>query len=58
MDLVQTTALVAGVAWASGLNLYAAVRPVRSLPGIHTRYQDVDMVVRRVESFCLGRDAT
>ena len=25
MDLVQTTALVAGVAWASGLNLYAAV---------------------------------
>ena len=29
------------------LNLYAAVRPVRSLPGIHTRYQDVDMVVIR-----------
>jgi isocitrate dehydrogenase (NAD+) len=29
------------------LNLYAAVRPVRSMPGIKTRYEDVDMVVVR-----------
>jgi len=29
------------------LNLYAAVRPVRSLPGVHTRYEDVDLVVVR-----------
>src|SRR5450432_2009285 len=29
------------------LGLYAAVRPVRNLPGIHTRYQDVDMVIVR-----------
>ena len=27
--------------------LYAAVRPVRSLPGIRTRYEDVDVVVVR-----------
>jgi isocitrate dehydrogenase (NAD+) len=29
------------------LNLYAAVRPVRSLPGVKTRYDDVDLVVVR-----------
>ncbi|HUB26217.1 MAG TPA: isocitrate/isopropylmalate family dehydrogenase, partial [Tepidisphaeraceae bacterium] len=29
------------------LNLYAAVRPVRSLPGIKTRYDGVDMVIVR-----------
>jgi isocitrate dehydrogenase (NAD+) len=28
-------------------DLYAAVRPVRSLPGIHTRYEDVEIVVVR-----------
>jgi isocitrate dehydrogenase (NAD+) len=28
-------------------DLYAAVRPVRSLPGIRTRYEDVDIVVIR-----------
>ncbi len=29
------------------LNLYAAVRPVRSLPGVHTRYENVDLVIIR-----------
>jgi isocitrate dehydrogenase (NAD+) len=29
------------------LNLYAAVRPVRSLPGIKTRYDGVDLVIVR-----------
>ena len=29
------------------LNLYAAVRPVRSLPGVKTRYDGVDMVIVR-----------
>jgi isocitrate dehydrogenase (NAD+) len=29
------------------LNLYAAVRPVRTMPGIKTRYDDVDLVVIR-----------
>lgn len=29
------------------LNLYAAVRPVRSLPGIKTRYENVDLVIVR-----------
>ncbi|MFG0252583.1 MAG: isocitrate/isopropylmalate family dehydrogenase, partial [Phycisphaerales bacterium JB038] len=28
-------------------NLYAAVRPVRSQPGVITRYEDVDLVVLR-----------
>ncbi|GMW05558.1 MAG: isocitrate dehydrogenase [Nevskiales bacterium] len=28
-------------------DLYAAVRPVRSLPGVRTRYQDVDLVIVR-----------
>ncbi len=29
------------------LNLYAAVRPVRSLPGVKTRYENVDLVIIR-----------
>lgn len=29
------------------LNLYAAVRPVRSMPGVRTRYDDVDLVIVR-----------
>ncbi len=29
------------------LKLYAAIRPVRSLPGIKTRYENVDMVIVR-----------
>lgn len=29
------------------LNLYAAMRPVRNMPGIQTRYEDVDIVVVR-----------
>lgn len=29
------------------LNLFAAVRPVRSLPGIQTRFKDVDLVIIR-----------
>ncbi|MCG3199359.1 MAG: Homoisocitrate dehydrogenase [bacterium] len=29
------------------LNLYAAVRPVRNLPGVASRYSDVDLVVLR-----------
>ncbi|MCL4791826.1 MAG: isocitrate/isopropylmalate dehydrogenase family protein [Gammaproteobacteria bacterium] len=28
-------------------NLYAAVRPVRSLPGVETRFKDVDLVIIR-----------
>src|SRR5690606_9411405 len=28
-------------------DLYAAVRPVRSLPGVETRYKDVDLVIIR-----------
>lgn len=29
------------------LNLYAAVRPVRSIPGVTTRYEDVDIIIIR-----------
>src|ERR1700759_99512 len=29
------------------LNLYAAVRPVRNLPGVKTRFENVDMVIVR-----------
>src|SRR5437588_2903188 len=29
------------------LNLYAAVRPVRSLPNVKTRYENVDMIIVR-----------
>lgn len=35
------------VALRKTLNLYAAVRPVRSLPGVQTRYEDVDLVIIR-----------
>ena len=35
------------VALRRKLNLYAAVRPFRNLPGVTTRYQDVDLVVIR-----------
>ncbi len=35
------------VALRRGLNLYAAVRPMRSLPGVKTRYENVDVVVVR-----------
>jgi isocitrate dehydrogenase (NAD+) len=35
------------VALRKTLNLYAAVRPVRSLPGVKTRYENVDLVVVR-----------
>lgn len=35
------------VALRRKLNLYAAVRPMRSLPGVKTRYEDVDLVVVR-----------
>ena len=28
-------------------NLYAAVRPVRSIPGVETRYKDVDLIIIR-----------
>jgi isocitrate dehydrogenase (NAD+) len=35
------------VALRKTLNLYAAVRPVRSLPGIKTRYENVDLVIVR-----------
>jgi isocitrate dehydrogenase (NAD+) len=35
------------VALRRKLNLYAALRPVRSLPGVKTRYDDVDLIVVR-----------
>ncbi len=35
------------VALRRTLNLYAAVRPFRSLPGVKTRYENVDLVVVR-----------
>jgi len=35
------------VALRKKLNLYAAVRPVRSLPGVPTRYDDVDLIIVR-----------
>jgi isocitrate dehydrogenase (NAD+) len=35
------------VALRKTLNLYAAVRPVRSLPGVKTRYEAVDLVIVR-----------
>jgi len=35
------------VALRQGLNLYAAVRPVRSIDGIKTRYDNVEMVIMR-----------
>lgn len=35
------------VALRKTFNLYAAVRPVRSLPGVETRYENVDLVIIR-----------
>ena len=35
------------VALRKGLDLYACVRPVQTLPGVASRYTDVDMVVIR-----------
>lgn len=35
------------VALRKSLRLYAAVRPVRSLPGVKTRYENVDLVIVR-----------
>ncbi len=35
------------VALRKTLNLYAAVRPVRSMPGVQTRFTDVDLVIVR-----------
>jgi isocitrate dehydrogenase (NAD+) len=35
------------VALRKTLNLYAAVRPVRTLPGVKTRYENVDLVIVR-----------
>jgi isocitrate dehydrogenase (NAD+) len=35
------------VALRLGLDLFAAVRPARSLPGVHTRFDDVDLVIIR-----------
>jgi isocitrate dehydrogenase (NAD+) len=29
------------------LNLYAAVRPVRNLPGVKTRFENVDLIIIR-----------
>jgi len=35
------------VALRKKLNLYAAVRPVKSVPGVSTRYEDVDLIIIR-----------
>jgi isocitrate dehydrogenase (NAD+) len=37
----------ANVMLRQALDLYASVRPVRNLPGVESRYQDVDLVVVR-----------
>jgi isocitrate dehydrogenase (NAD+) len=37
----------ANVLLRQSLDLYASVRPVRNLPGVESRYQDVDLVVVR-----------
>jgi isocitrate dehydrogenase (NAD+) len=37
----------ANVALRQGLDLYASVRPVKSIPGLPSRYADVDLVVVR-----------
>lgn len=37
----------ANVALRKGLDLYANLRPVKSLPGVKTRYENVDLVVVR-----------
>jgi isocitrate dehydrogenase (NAD+) len=35
------------VALRKALNLYSAVRPVRSMPGVKTRFEDVDLIIVR-----------
>jgi len=35
------------VALRKALNMYAAVRPIRNMPGVKTRYDNVDMVIVR-----------
>ncbi|HMK72652.1 MAG TPA: isocitrate dehydrogenase (NAD(+)) [Myxococcaceae bacterium] len=45
--LIGTGLPSANVALRKSLDLYASVRPVRSVPGVKTRYQDVDLVVVR-----------
>src|SRR5690349_2775574 len=35
------------VALRKSLNMYAAVRPIRNMPGVKTRYDNVDMVIVR-----------
>ena len=37
----------ANVALRKSLDLYASLRPVKSLPGVKTRYEDIDLVVVR-----------
>jgi isocitrate dehydrogenase (NAD+) len=45
--LVGTGLASANVAIRKALDLYASVRPVRSVPGVKTRYEGVDLVVMR-----------
>jgi isocitrate dehydrogenase (NAD+) len=45
--LVGTGLASANVALRKALDLFASVRPVRSVPGLKTRYENVDLVVMR-----------
>jgi isocitrate dehydrogenase (NAD+) len=45
--LVGTGLASANVALRKALDLYASVRPVRSVPGLKTRYENVDLAVMR-----------
>ena len=45
--LIGTGLPSANVALRKSLDLYASVRPVRSVPGVKTRYEKVDLVVVR-----------
>jgi isocitrate dehydrogenase (NAD+) len=45
--LVGTGLASANVALRKALDLYASVRPVRSIPGLKTRYENVDLTVMR-----------
>jgi len=45
--LVGTGLASANVGLRKALDLYASVRPVRSVPGLKTRYENVDLVVMR-----------
>ncbi len=45
--LVGTGLASANVALRKALDLFASVRPVRSVPGLKTRYENVDVVVMR-----------